>query len=216
MMRQRLSPGVQDRDAADLGAEPARIGGERRHRLGGGLEQDGIDDGLVLESDRGDRCRKREDDVEIGNRQQVGLSRGKPRGSGSPLTLRTMPIAAGIVGDARHAAVVAGLDVAAERLGSARNDRAHHAPLDPAEMTGMDTTIGVAMPAQDIGNLDGGSVRADVGAGHNPHPGRVVMPVASPPATGGRAGSASPGSYGWRPACSAPSTTDCCARAEPG
>lgn len=36
--------------------------------------------------------------------------------------------------------------------------------------------------------------------GHNPHPGRVVIPVASPPATGGRAGSASPGSYRWRPA----------------
>jgi hypothetical protein len=26
------------------------------------------------------------------------------------------------------------------------------------------------MPAQDIGNLDGGSVRADVGASHDPHP----------------------------------------------
>ena len=36
----------------------------------------------------------------------------------------------------------------------------------------MQTAIGVAMPAQDIGNLDGGPVRADVGAGHNPHPGR--------------------------------------------
>ena len=30
MMRQRLSPGMQDGDDADLGAEPARIGGERR------------------------------------------------------------------------------------------------------------------------------------------------------------------------------------------
>ena len=215
-MRQRLSPGMQDRDAADLCAEPARIGSKRRHRLSGGLKQDGIDDGLVLESDRCDRCRKRKDDVEIGNRQQVGFSRGKPRGSGSSLTLRTMPIPAGIISDACHAAVVASLHVTAERLGSARNDRTHHAPLDPTEMTGMQTAIGVAMPAQDIGNLDGGSVRTDVGAGHNPHPGRVVIPVASPPATGGRAGSASPGSYGWRPACSAPSTTNYCARARPG
>jgi hypothetical protein len=167
-MRQRLSPGMQDRDAADLCAKPARIGSKRRHRLSGGLEQDGIDDGLVLEGDRGDRCRKRKDDVKIGNRQQVGFSRGKPRGSGSPLTLRTMPIPAGIISDACHAAVIAGLDVAAERLSSARNDRTHHAPLDPTEMTGMQTAIGVAMPAQDIGNLDGRPVRTDVGAGHNP------------------------------------------------
>lgn len=43
-----------------------------------------------------------------------------------------------------------------------------------------------------------------------------IIEVASPPATGDRAGSASPGSYQWRPACSALSTTNCCARARPG
>ena len=49
----------------------------------------------------------------------------------------------------QNKAVIYGLlfDVAAERLGSARNDRTHHAPLDPTEMTGMQTAIGVAMPA---------------------------------------------------------------------
>ena len=67
-----------------------------------------------------------------------------------------MPIAAGIVGDARHAAVVASLDVAAERRGAARHDRAHHAPLDAPQMSGMGAAIGLAMPAQDIGDLDGG------------------------------------------------------------
>src|SRR6185437_15233361 len=132
------------------------------------------------------------------------------------MAFRTMPIPAGIISDACHAAVVASLYVTTERLGPAGDDRTHHAPLDPTEMAGAQTAIGLAMPAQDIGNLDDRPVRADVGAGHNPHPGRVVIPVASPPATGGRAGSASPGSCGWRPACSAPSTTDYCARAEPG
>jgi hypothetical protein len=179
MMRQRLPPCVQDGDDANLGAEPTRIGGERRHRLGGGLEQDRVNDGLVLEGDRGDRRRQRKDDVEIGNRKQVCFPRGKPRGSGWPLTLRTVTITAGIIGDASHAAVVASLYVAAERLGSARNDRAHYASLDATEMAGMVTTIGVAMPTQDIGNLqanarhssvDGGPVRADVGTGHDPHP----------------------------------------------
>lgn len=46
-------------------------------------------------------------------------------------------------------------------------------------MTGMYTAIGVAMPAQNIGNLDGGPVGAAVGAGHDPlpapdHPGGVT------------------------------------------
>ncbi len=95
MVRQRLSSGVEDGHDADPGAEPAWIGGERRHRLGGGFEQDRINDGLVLKGDRGDRSRQCEDDVEIGNRQQVGFSRGEPRGPGWPLTLRTVPVATG-------------------------------------------------------------------------------------------------------------------------
>ena len=52
MVRQRLPPGVQDGEAADPRAEPARIGGQRRHGLSGGPEQDRIDGGLVLEGDR--------------------------------------------------------------------------------------------------------------------------------------------------------------------
>jgi len=95
MMRQRLPPCVQHGDDANLGAEPARIGGERRHRLSRSLEQDGIDDGLVLKGDRGDPSWQREDDMEIGNRKQVRFSRGEPLGSGLSLTLRAMPIPAG-------------------------------------------------------------------------------------------------------------------------
>ena len=41
---------------------------------------------------------------------------------------------------------------------------------DPTEMTGMYTAIGVAMPAQNIGNLDGGPVAAARRADHHPHP----------------------------------------------
>jgi hypothetical protein len=48
---------MQDGKHADLGTQPARSGGERRHRLGGGFEQDRINDGLVLKGDRGDRSR---------------------------------------------------------------------------------------------------------------------------------------------------------------
>ena len=79
--------------------------------------------------------------------------------------------------------------MSAERRRPARNDGAHHAPLDTTQMTGMGTAIGVAMPAQDIGDLqanatcsfvDDGSVRKDPGAGHEsrvparPQPGGVT------------------------------------------
>ncbi len=95
------------------------VGGDGRERLGGGLEQEIVDDGLVLERQGADRRRQGEDDVIIGNRQQLGLSLGEPLLGGRRLTLRAVPIAAGVVGDARQPTVLAALDVAAERGGAA-------------------------------------------------------------------------------------------------
>jgi hypothetical protein len=48
---------------------------DRHHRLGGGAEQQIVEDRLVLPGDVGDLGRQREDDVEIADRQQVSLSR---------------------------------------------------------------------------------------------------------------------------------------------
>ena len=145
VMGQRLPPGVQDRQAADPRSEPAVIGGQRGQGLNGGLEQDRIDGALVLESDGRDRRGQREDDVEIGNRQQFGLPIGQPSRPCEPLTLRTMPIAARVVGDARRTAIVAGFHVPAKHRRSACRDRANDAPLGPPDMSGVVAKIGLAM-----------------------------------------------------------------------
>ena len=55
MMDQRLAPGVEDGEEADLGAEMARVGGYRPERVGDGPEEETVDDGLVLGGDLGDR-----------------------------------------------------------------------------------------------------------------------------------------------------------------
>ncbi len=57
MMMQVLSPGVQDGDQPNRGAEMPGIGGDDAQRLGGGREQDAIDDDLIVESNLGDRRR---------------------------------------------------------------------------------------------------------------------------------------------------------------
>ena len=129
-----LSPGVQDGGEADLGAEMLGIGGDRRERLGRGLEQKSVDLGLVLIGDGADRRRQREHDVEIGDRQEFGLARLQPPLRRRPLALRTMAIAARVVGDARMSAVLASLDVTAERRGATDLDRRHDAPLGEAQM----------------------------------------------------------------------------------
>ena len=65
---QRLSPGVQQGDCADLCPEMLGVGGDVAHRIGRSTEQDGIHHALVLERDLGCRRRQGEDDVVVGHR----------------------------------------------------------------------------------------------------------------------------------------------------
>ena len=92
VMGQGLPPGVQDGDQADFGAKA--LGGERRERLGGGAHEQAVDRLLVLEGDLGRRGRQGEDDMEVGNRQQLDPSRGEPFRPSRALTFWTMAIAA--------------------------------------------------------------------------------------------------------------------------
>ncbi len=55
VMGQRLSPRVQDGEEADGGAEVFRVGGNGAQRLGGGPEEDPVDDRFIPQRDLGDR-----------------------------------------------------------------------------------------------------------------------------------------------------------------
>ena len=70
-MLQGLAPGVQHANKADVGTQMLGIGGDGTQGLGGGPEQDVVDDSLVLKSDRGDLMRQGEDDVKVLDRQQL-------------------------------------------------------------------------------------------------------------------------------------------------
>ncbi len=78
MMGHRRSPGMQHRGDADAGAEMLRVGGDPEHRLRRRPEQQVVDQRLVLEGDDGDLDRQREDDMEVPDRQEVGLPLGEP------------------------------------------------------------------------------------------------------------------------------------------
>ena len=65
---------MQDGGDADPGAEMLGVGGNRQHGLGRRLEQQIVDHGLVLVGDGADLGGQREDDVEIGDRKQLGLA----------------------------------------------------------------------------------------------------------------------------------------------
>ena len=152
-MRHRRAPGVKHCGDADARAQMLGVRRDRHHRLGGGAEQQIVDDRLVLPGDVGDLGRQREDDVEIADRQQVGLALGQPGLCGGGLTLRAVAIAAGIVGDPEIAAVIAAIDVAAQRRRAAALNRRHHFQLGEAKTPCLgETVVGTHAP-EDIGDL---------------------------------------------------------------
>ena len=151
-MGERLPPGVQDGDEAEPGLQA--FGGEPSERLGRRAHQQTVDGRLVLERDLGRRRRQGEDDVEIGDRQQLGFARRQPLRPRRALTLRTMPISARIVGDARQPAIVAALDMTAERRRAAGGDRREHAPLDAPEMFSVLSFVTLAVAADDVGEFE--------------------------------------------------------------
>ena len=114
MVGQRGAPCVEDCGQPDAGAEMLRVGGDGDQGLGGGLKEDGVDDGLVLVGDVGDRRRQGEDDMVIFHRQQFGLSRRQPVPGGRALAFGAMAVAARIVGNVTMAAVPARGDMTAE------------------------------------------------------------------------------------------------------
>ena len=147
---QILAPAMKHGNESDLGAEVFGIGADAAQRLGRGAEQDGVDHLLVLERDLGHRRGQREDDVEIGHRQQLCLPGREPFGAGLPLAFGAVPVAAGIVGAADEPAVQAGLGVTAQFCRSAQLDGTHHPPLDAAEMAIVCPAIGVAVATEHI------------------------------------------------------------------
>ena len=112
-----------------------------------------------MEGDVADLGRQREHDVEVADRQQVGLPLGKPRPRRRALALRAVPVAEAIVGDAPLATVLAGFDVTAERSCAAVLDRPHDLELGETQVPGMGGPIGRPGCAEDVGNLDRGAHR---------------------------------------------------------
>ena len=129
MMLEVLAPGVEDGQEADLGPEVLGIGGDLLQGLGGGPEEQAVDDAGVLQGDRAERRREGEDEVEVLDGQEFGLAGLHPVGGGGGLALGAVAVAAGVVGDLPVAAPVALLDVAAQGGGPAGGDVMQDATL---------------------------------------------------------------------------------------
>ena len=154
VLGQCRSPGVEHGSEPDAGAEVLGVGRNRDQGLGGGFEQQVINDRLVLIGDVRDRSGQREDDMKIGHGQEFGLAVGQPfLGSGS-LALRAVPVAAGVVRDAQVGAGFAAFDMTAQCRRSAALDRRHHLQLAEAHMAGVGGTPSRPVMTEDVRHLD--------------------------------------------------------------
>ena len=95
VLRERLSPRVQDGGDSDRAAEMPRIASEGEQRVGGRAEEQRVDHPRIALRERVEIVRQREDDVEIRDRQQVGFPRRQPAFLCQRLTLRAVAIATG-------------------------------------------------------------------------------------------------------------------------
>ena len=130
---QRLPPGMEHGEEAELRAQMLGIGGDDPKRLGDGPEEQPIDDRLVLQRDLRDRLREGKDDVEVLAVEEVRRAGLDPGGPGERLALGTVAIAAGVIPDPPMPAVVALFDMPAERGGATLFDRGHHPALGRRE-----------------------------------------------------------------------------------
>ena len=71
-------PQLQDGDPTDLATQMPPIDGDGLQGPDRGFEQDGVDDGIVLEGDRPDRGRHGEHDMEVGGGQEILLPLVEP------------------------------------------------------------------------------------------------------------------------------------------
>ena len=138
-----------------------RVGGDGEQGLGSNLEQQAIDHGLVLVGDVGDRRRQREHHVVILYRQQISLTRLKPAPRGTGLALRTVAIAARVVGDLNLRAAFAAQDMSAERRTTALLDGRHDLELSQAQVRALSLAPSGPMPAEDVGNFKGEAPHAE-------------------------------------------------------
>jgi hypothetical protein len=157
MMDHRRAPGVEHGGDTDAGTEVFGIGRDRENGLARGLEQQIVDHRLILIGELSDRRREREDHVEVGHRQELGLALGEPPLCRRALAFWAMAIATGIVGDGRVSAVLAARDMAAERRRPTALDRRHHLELAEAHMAGVGVTPRQSEVAEDIRYFESGT-----------------------------------------------------------
>ena len=124
-----LAPGVKEGDKTDVGPQMFGIGGDGGECGPHGLKQKVVDWFWVLECEGSQGVGDREDDVEIGNRQEVLEPVVDPAMAKGGLAFGAVAVTAGVVGNALMTTGIAGVDMAAQVGGAAMGNGVEYSVL---------------------------------------------------------------------------------------
>jgi hypothetical protein len=113
MMFQLLSPCVQHHQRPDPRSQVLGVGRHFQKSLLGAVKEHPIQQLTVAQDQRAELVGQGEDDVEVGNGQEIGLTFGQPSRPLAPTALRTASVATGMIVVPHLAAVIALGDVPA-------------------------------------------------------------------------------------------------------
>ena len=169
MLRQRLSPRVEDRGDPDRAAEMTGIASKGQQRVGRGAEEEAVHHARISLREGIEIVGQGEDHVKVWDGQAARRAGREPALFRERLTLGTVAIPTGVVSEARGAALVTRLPMPAERSGAAGLDREESPVLDRGQT--MLLTVGRAMRADDVRQLQSGGRDRDRRAprGHGAH-----------------------------------------------
>src|SRR5467141_3695001 len=151
-----LIPGVQHGEEANFRAEVSRMASDFEKCFRTGAEQQIVDDFLILQGQWRELRWKCEDHMDVARREKFSLPCGDPPFPGSGLTLRAVPVSAGVVRDGgTMPAAGALIEMTAECGGAAARNGQQHFDVLPAEPLAVSFDEGSSCAADEIGHLEG-------------------------------------------------------------
>ena len=149
-------PSVQDRDHPQSGTDVLRIGRELRQGFGSRSDQDGIDGLLVGPGQISKLLRQSESEQEIGAWEQALLPGFEPAPRLRSVTLRAMPVLAGVIAVALRLALITAPELASEMWCPAGYDVPHDSPMRGKHSGTEVPAVEISGLAEDLGDLDHG------------------------------------------------------------
>jgi hypothetical protein len=149
-----LIPGVQHAEETDLRSEMFGIASDFEKSFRTGSEQEIVDDFLILQSQRGQLTRQREDYMHVRRRKKFPVTLFQPTIARSRLTLWAVPVSARVVRDGAIPAARALIEMTTQNGGTTPRNGQQHFDMLPGDPLVTSFDEGISRGADQIGHLE--------------------------------------------------------------